>query len=304
MPVEEKVEEVEVAEVPEVKEEPKVETPDPKKFKREIQPKDKDGKAVGSPHVYYGSTEQELIEHMAEGIANGTLKIRELTLKEKAANTKPPDDAELEAPIPESKAKELTADERFAIAEKIRNPETVVEGYQELHKATTGRTPEEEAAAKTRTEKNAAIAATRAAAVSFMDANPEYFSTKKNGELMGQYLAARGMPSTSVKNYEIAFRELSVDGLLEMAPPAPEIPVKEEVKQEPEVKVEPVVAEVPPRTEAPVKRERSAFPSSLSRDQASGTGAAKPKKPTAAEVAMMDADQYKAHLEGQGLWGK
>lgn len=288
-------------EVPPVTTEPL--PPQPKVFRKVIELKDKDGKVEGGVQVFTGSTEQELIDKLAEAQVQATRKIRELALARKleVSGLKPPEGAELEPDIPPAKPRELTADERFTLAEKMKNPETVVEGYRELHKATTGRTPEEDAAAKAKSEHEATLAATRAAAQAFMEAHPEYFSSVDNGKVMGQYLAAHRMSTTSVSNYEIAFRELSADGLLDTAPveepePLPPAP--------PAVKPETVKKEEPRIEAAPTVKARTAFPSGLSRDQASGTGAVKPKKPSAAEIAMMNADQYKAYLEGQGLWGK
>jgi hypothetical protein len=276
------------------------ETPDPKKFKRIIQPKDKSGNPVGSPHVYYGATEQEVSDKMADAIASGTLKIRELSLKEKmeAGALKVPEGAELDDHLPAPKPRELTADERFKVSEKLKDPSTVVEGYRELHQAVTGRTPEEDAKAKEILERDAAISAIKAEGQAFCESHPEYFSTPTNGKIIASFLAARKLAMTK-KNFEIAFVELSSDGLLETFPEEPEpevVPVKQETK--------PVVAEVTPRTEAPVTKGRTAFPSGLSRDQASGTGTAKPKKPSPAEIAMYSSDKLRAYLESEGKWGR
>lgn len=266
-----------------------VEAPNPRKFSRTIPIKDKDGNSL-NPQVFYGATEQELADRMADSIMHSTLKIRELTLKEKmAAAQKAPEGAELTSTIPEPKPRDLTADERSRIAEQMKDPATVVEGYRELHRATTGRTPEEEIAAKERMERESAITATQAAAKAFIDAHPEFYSTKENGRIMGEYLASHAMATTSVRNYEIAFKELSADGLLQTMPE--EAPIPE------------VVVPEPPRIEAP-KKEKTAFPSAITRDQASGTGAVKPKKPSAAEVSMMNAREYRAYLESTGQWGK
>lgn len=299
---------------PEVPVEPAAPAPPPDppqgKIRRVIQPKDEKGNPIGSPHVYEGISEQEVMDKMADAIANGTLRIRQFALREKTIAgeaLKVPEGAELEEEIPEPKPRELTADERFRIAEKIKNPDTVVEAYRELYEATTGRKPEDEARAKVQVERNASITRSHAEANAFAEAHPEFRICPENSTAMLAYMSARKMALTK-KNFEIAFKELSADGLLltkpeEAPPPAAVVPAPEPPAPAPVVAA-PAAPEVAPRTEAPAARAKTAFPSAITRDQATGTGAPKPKKPSAEELAMMNADQYKAYLESQGLWGK
>ncbi len=105
-----------------IEENPVVEQPKPK-FRREIQPKDDAGNPIGAPHVYEAESEQELLDKMADGIANGTKKIRELTRQVKLSPVETPkaiEGAELAEEIPTFSPRVLSADERFALSQKFR----------------------------------------------------------------------------------------------------------------------------------------------------------------------------------------
>ena len=272
--------------MPETVEQPleTTETPKPK-FRREIQPKDDDGNPIGAPHVYEAESEQELLDKMAEAIGNGTKKIRELTRQAKYAPIeapKPKEGAEPAEEIPEFKPRQLTAEEKFELAQQLRDPEKMDEAFDRLYEARTGRKPAEAAKVEQEIYINSRKAREKAETEAFIESHPEYYQCEKNKLAIIDYIARNNL-AWRAKNLEIAYKELETDGLLVSAPvAAPEPP--------PET-----------RTEPPAKT-KTAFPSAITRDTASGSGAPpKAKKPSAAELAMMTAAEYKEFVT-TGRW--
>ena len=274
----------------------------PVKKKHVIQPTDKEGRPIGSPHVYYYTDEADLNRQLAETVANGTRKIRELALGTPIKLTAP-DGADLEEVddevIPEFKPRELTADEKFAIANKIKDPATLVEGFDELMEARTGAKPETlvklQTSAAKKSQKaayDAKVTRAKAEAMSFQDAHPEFVICDANSNAMITYLKARGMDMT-LKNFEIAYKALKDDGLLIIkAEDEPEPVVPEPVAPEPA----PV-----PRTEepAPATRTRGTadLPSTIKPADSSPSPSVRSSRPSAAQIAMMTAAQFQAALE-------
>lgn len=275
---------------------PPAEAPDPKKFSRSIQPKDAEGNAIGAPHVYYGATEQEVADKMADAISNGTVKIHELTRKttlEQPALAVP-EGADMYEDIPQPRTRDLSLDERTALAAKFAKPETFVEAYRETYHALSGLTPEEDAKLRVMQARAAVTTATIAEAHKFDLNHKDYLNETPaglaNGKTIMQYVQSRKMALTE-KNFELAFKDLTASGLLVVA--TPEAPVVPAVPVE-EVRTEPV--------EEPAQ---SVIPSALKRSDASGGGTPTRKKgPTAKEVAMMPPAEYREYLEATGQWPK
>jgi hypothetical protein len=265
---------------PEVKEEDKPQA----KVRRVIQPKDKDGNPVGAPHVYEGETEQEVTDKMADAIANGTLKIRELTRKSVLEGDASPDkfkDAEKVVPLPVYAPKQLTAEQKFAISQKFRDPEKVEEAWDEMYEAKFGRKPAEAAKDQSQTYDNARMVREQAETTAFLEATPDYVRSEKNKQVIFSLMAKYKL-AWNKTNIDLTYKEALSEGLLDVA-------TERNAQTDPE----------PPRTEVPVeqpaKRTPSAFPSALGRNDASGSGAPPKKKtPTAAEIAMAGPDEIKA----------
>jgi len=259
-----------------------LEQPKPK-FRREIQPKDDDGNPIGAPHVYEADSEQELLDKMAEGIANGTKKIRELTRQAKYAPIeapKPKEGAEPAEEIPQFAPRQLTADEKFELAQQLRDPEKMDEAFDRLYEARTGRKPADAAKVEQEIYINSRKARERAETDAFLESHPEYYQCEKNKLAIIDYIARNNL-AWRARNLEIAYNELKTDGLLVEAPVAPPPPET--------------------RTEPPAKP-KTAFPSAITRDTASGSGTPpKAKKPSAAELAMMTAAGYKEY-SATGRW--
>lgn len=258
------------------------------KIRREIQPKDDAGNPIGQPHVYEGETEQEVADKMAEAIAHGTRKINELSRKVtlEPQTFTAPDGADPEEQIAELKPRDLTEDQRFTISNKFKDPATVQEAFDELAEARFGAKPVELVKQTNSTYKNSAATRAHAEANAFAEEHPEFIICKPNSDAMMQYVSSRKMALTK-KNFNIAFEKLSADGLLKLKVQEPVLPApaKEEVRTDPPT--EPV--------------QKTVIPRALTRSDSSGTAPAKPKKPSAAEIAMMTSDQYKKYLGVSGV---
>src|ERR1035437_4467039 len=157
------------------------------KLRKVIRPTDKEGHPIGAAHVYEADTQEELIEKISAGVANGTRKIRELTLGN-PVELKAPEGSDLVDEIPEFKPRELTADELFALAAKFRDPATIVEGFDELYAARTGGNPRDFAKVQTRGAIDSARTRAHAEASAFNESHPEYVPCKANSDAMMTYV--------------------------------------------------------------------------------------------------------------------
>jgi len=262
------------------------------KIRREIQPKDAAGNPIGAPHVYEGDSEQEVMDKMAAAIANGTLKIRELSRKVtlEPSTFTPPEGAELYQDIPEPKVRELTPAERLEISRKFADPEKVQEAYIELHTATSGLSPKQAAELQViqarAAEKNRVIAE----AQQFAEAHPDVVAFEENNRAILDYIKSRGL-ALSLKNFERAYKELGDNGLLLAAPEPPTAAPS----PAPEVRID------PPKPAA----SQTAIPLAMNRSNASGSGTPVRKKgPSARELAMMSPAELKKYYEETGQWPK
>ena len=289
-------EEVEVQDQPEIP--PVIVAPVKKKYT--IQPTDKEGRAIGAPHVYYYTDEADLNRQLSETVGNGTRKIREMALGNPVKITAP-EGAELEEddsePIPEFKPRELTADEKFSIANKLRDPATLVEGYDELTLARTGAKPEDIAKLQHKMAKDAQKAKDDAAkvrarteALTFQERHPEFVTNEANANAMMTYLSSRKMAIT-LKNFEIAYKALTDDGLL--------ILKEQEPEPEPHKVVVPEPAPVP-RTEepAPATRTRGTadLPSTIKPTDSAASTSVRSSRPSAKAIALMTSGELKEAL--------
>lgn len=290
--------------VPEVK--PVVEPPKVFKARREIPIKDKDGNLMGGVQVYEaeGTTQaeadQKVIDKMAEAIEHGTRKIREFSLLRKNGGIeapKVPDGAEVDDfVIPEPKPRSLTDDEKFQLAQDLKDPAKMEEAYDRLYEARTGLKPAVDAKVRQQETLNSRKLAAVVEAEAFSRDNPDFYGSAENKKAMLDFMVSRNLKWTK-KNLEIAFRDLTADGLLVSKPiPTPE-------PEPPRTEAPVAVVEAVPEPPAPRKPDR--FPSAIQPSKASGAEQKpKPKGPSAKELAMMSPKQLKDYYESQGLWGK
>lgn len=264
-----------------------------KKFtaRKEIQPKDDAGQPIGQPHVYTAEADtqveadQLLLDKMADGIANGTKKIHQLTRETKlgVGDNKAPEGGIPEPePLKPITKKSLSADEKFQIANELRDPSTVDKAFDRLFEARFGRNPDEAAKQQDTTSEDARIMRGRAEVEKFIDYHPEYMRCKENQDAMLAYLFKHRL-ALRLENLEIAFTELSPNGLLKLrSEEAPVIPVTAE---EPEVRTEPEAQ--------PTTKTTPTFPAAMRRGSTTGIAPVKQKGPSAADIAVMSAEQLK-----------
>jgi hypothetical protein len=253
------------------------------KKKYVVQPRDKDGNPFGQPSVYEYATEQELIELMANSVANGTTKIRELTKAQRII----PEDAEKAPEIIAAKPHDLNADELFSITNELRDPTTVVGALDRYYEARFGRKPEETAKVQELTLEQQRQIQTGLICDRWMARTHDYYDCQENADAMMGYLKDRKLPVTE-KNLQVAFREL-----------------RQELAQAPEddQKKAPVAESTPAhRNEEPPananRQPRSTEFTAVTREDAKASSARPRKEPTTArDEAMMDPDEYKAYVE-------
>lgn len=251
---------------PEIVPEPVAEGP---KFRKVIQPIDDDGTPIGQPHVYEATTQEELDDKMAEAIANGTKKIRQLTRQTTLEPVSAlPEGATVEEEAPVWKPRELTEEEKFIIK---TDPEKAF-GIQ--FEAQYGMSPQKKAEVDRQTYENSKETRAAAEVEKFKDQTPTYFMCPENAAAMQTYMTKNKLAYVA-KNLDIAYKELSAKGLLANKPEAPVVP--------------PVVA----RTE-PQPAPRTSFPSAIRNSTASATVPVVVKKgPSAEEIAKMSSAEYK-----------
>lgn len=243
------------------------------KFRKVIQPKDDDGTLIGQPHVYEGETQEELDEKMAEAIANGTKKIRQLTRQATLESAPPvPEGAIVDEEPPVWKPRELTEEEKFIVK---TDPE---KAFAIQFEAQYGMPPDKKAKADQEIYNNSRINREKAETDIFTDDHPDYYRCKANQDAIVTFMQKNKL-AWRATNLDLAFTELSAKGLLANKPEAPVPPA-------------PVVEA---RTEpTPQPATRTSFPSAIRNNTASASVPVPVKKgPSAEEIAKMTADEYK-----------
>ena len=216
----------------------------------EWQPTDENDRPLGGRQVILYRTEQEKFDKV---IAANNLLIRQLRKvnREKALGSTEdvPTDAERFQNVTEFKPRELSAEDRFKIAEGLTNPETFADARDQLIESAFGVTPAK--LASTLNETQRFIIQQRAVEnyIDFVNATG-VLDSMNNRQVLTGWLGKRNLAPT-VANFQIALNQCRQSGLIEDAPvvqqvtqptPAP-APVAE-------VPVVPVVTE--PNPQAPV----------------------------------------------------
>jgi hypothetical protein len=216
----------------------------------EWQPTDENDRPLGGRQVILYRTEQEKFDKV---IAANNLLIRQLRKvnREKALGSSEdvPTDAERFQNVTEFKPRELSAADRFKIAEGLTNPETFADARDQLIESAFGVTPAKLASTLNDTQRF--IIQQRAVEnyIDFVNATG-VLDSMNNRQVLTGWLGKRNLAPT-VANFQIALNQCRQSGLIEDAPvvqqvtqptPAP-APVAE-------VPVVPVVTE--PNPQAPV----------------------------------------------------
>jgi hypothetical protein len=264
----------------------------------EWQPTDENDRPLGGRQVILYRTEQEKFDKV---IAANNLLIRQLRKvnREKALGSTEdvPTDAERFQNVTEFKPRELSAADRFKIAEGLTNPETFADARDQLIESAFGVTPAK--LASTLNETQRFIIQQRAVEnyIDFVNATG-VLDSMNNRQVLTGWLGKRNLAPT-VANFQIALNQCRQSGLIEDAPvvqqvtqptPAP-APVAE-------VPVVPVVTEPNPQApvaatpglgpEQPQAKRHSHVPSGLNASIASAAGPLVPVEGSSVTLETID----------------
>ena len=262
------------------------------------------GEEVGPPQIFEGETKEEVKEKIKAAHIHSAAAFYRTKRAVKLGTLMEPDP---DQPIQTFEERPLSADERVALANQLKDPAQLDAGMTRLLEAKFG-APVEVIRQKLReTELSQRIEFTREQIAAFKEEHPEYVESATNRDTLIKYLNKNGWSITK-KNLEIAFADLVEDGLI----------VTRAVKQEPEVEpatvatvsetqlapaVEPGITE-PPTTEPPISGEPTVVrpkvsSSGIGRNASSvGTtgGTFQPKEITFKEVDALSSEEYAKRL--------
>ena len=248
----------------------------------EWQPTDENDRPLGGRQVILYRTEQEKFDKV---IAANNLLIRQLRKvnREKALGSSEdvPTDAERFQNVTEFKPRELSAEDRFKIAEGLTNPETFADARDQLIESAFGVTPAK--LASTLNETQRFIIQQRAVEnyIDFVNATG-VLDSMNNRQVLTGWLGKRNLAPT-VANFTIALSQCRQSGLIEDAPVVQQVtqptPAPAPVAKVPVV---PVVTEPNPQapvaatpglgSEQPQAKRHSHVPSGLNASIASAAG--------------------------------
>lgn len=247
----------------------------------EWQPTDENDRPIGGRQVIKYRTEEE---KFAKVIEANNLLIRQLRKvnRDKAVGSAEeiPSDAERFKNVAEFKPRDLSADERFKIAQDIQNPDTFADARDRLIESAFGQKPE--VLASTLNETQRFIIQQRAVEnyIDFVNTTGVYDSMNNRQVLTG-WLGKRNLAPT-VANFNIALNQCRQSGLIEDAPvvqqvtpapaPAPVAVPVVPVVTEPNPQVPAVAAPGLGNEPLPQAKRHSHVPSGLNATIASAAG--------------------------------
>jgi hypothetical protein len=170
----------------------------------------------GTPtQKFYGGTQDEVIAELIKAQSHATKKIRSQAALIKT--TKPV--ATQERSI-EFKSREMTADERVALAHKLANPGENTEALRNVIEAEFGAPIEQiretlQSVAK-RDEKEKFVKESNA----FLARYPDFLKSNQNETLILEYLTSHNMSYTA-DNLGLAYEDLAASNLLQLKPASP-----------------------------------------------------------------------------------
>lgn len=269
-----------------------------KAFRKEYQPKDRNtGEPVGTPQVFEADTQEELVDKLVAAHESATVDMYKTRLAAKVGNllNAEPDP---ETPMRLYEEKVITADERVKLAAALKDPantDHVIKKLMESFGVPVDDLREVLQERQILKRQNFA----NEQAVLFSAAHPEFVESDANNDKLLKYLNKRNMAFTK-KNLEIAYADLSSEGLLTVRAP-------EQKQPETPVVPAPAVAQaipVPPTPAAPISAEPTEVrpkvsSSGLGRDNSSaapGAPAPKAAEITAQDIARMSSKEYSDKL--------
>jgi hypothetical protein len=290
-------------------------TPDSKvlpELRYEYQPKDPaTGRPVGGKQVIKYRTEQELREKLVEQNTLILLQLRKVTREKELGTAEPEvDDAEKFENVVEFKPRDLSADERFTLSQKLQNPETAADARDLLIESAFGVKPS--VLAQTLNDQQKFMIQQRAVEnfLQFVNSGVGYYDTPANREAITTWMVRKNYAPT-ITNFNRAYQHLAAQvGLLETAPevhqeivppaPAPVVaPAVVPVEQAPKPQ-EPVVTNPGLGSEPQQQAKRhSHVPSALNPSVAStaGDSPVTGNAVTLADIDRLPADVYKAKMK-------
>lgn len=188
-----------------------------KAFRREIDLKDGSG-----VQVFEADTAEEFADKLAEAQLNATKKIKELTadnkdLRRRALAEPVRGEDDPDGPMPEFKGRELSADEQFALGQRLQNPATAAGALREAIEAGLGASLDQVRRALRLAEEMPRQMRGRQAAEQFLLNHPEFITNAANQKELFEYMEHpdRRMALT-VQNFEKAFAACKAAGLLQL----------------------------------------------------------------------------------------
>lgn len=276
-----------------------------KKYREEYQPVDPNtGAPLGPLQVFEADTQEELIKKLVAAHNNASVSVYKAKMAAKVGtllNMEP--DPEL--PVKSFEETTISADERVKMANALKDPANTPHVIKQLL-ASFGIPVEEIRQILQERELQKASDFMYAQAQLFNEEHPEYVASEFNNDTMLKYLNKHKMSLTK-KNLEIAYADLTSEGLLTIQAPEQPVQVAPAVTETPVVAAAPAPEQAIPATAtpaAPISAEPAEVrpkvsSSGLSRENSSATpGAPAPKAPgiTAQDVARMSSTEYSKRL--------
>jgi len=270
---------------------------------------DEDGRPMGGKQVIVYRTPEELREKLTKNQEQAVRQLRKVTREKAFGSVEPKDDAEKFQNLAEFKPRDLSAEERFALSQKLSNPETASEARDLFIESAFGVKPE--ILAQTLNDTQKFIAQQRAVEnyVEFVNIATDYYDSAANRDAVTRWMAKRNYAPT-IANFKTAFDKLAQDGLLETNPVVQQasvtssVPVVEPpvvtVEQEPKPQVPAAAAPGLGTVTPPQVKRHSHVPSGLNASVASAAGPNIPvdgHSVTLADIDKLPSEVYRAKLK-------
>lgn len=301
------LEETPVSETP-VVETPVVETPViPTEVVYEYQPADELGRPLGAKQVFKGTTQQEVMEKIANANKELIKLNRDLNKKyrlgELVEDEIPAAAKRMNREAVDFRPRPLTDEERLQLSRDLADPTKFDEASDRLFEAKIGANPTRITEVLSNAQDDIAAMRTEREASLFVKANPDYYVCPDNFKNIANWMLKNNLAPTK-DNFQLAFDRLKAVGLLLDAPIVRE--------DKPEVAI---VAAVPvitpansPQEPEPVSRITNTEPqtqpkrtpkvaSGLNDANSSSVGTPSTSgKLTVAEIEKMSSEEYKRRL--------
>lgn len=256
----------------------------------EYQATDEQGRPLGGKQVIKYKTQQELIDKLAANHTEAIRLNRKLKQDQVLGTAKPDfalDDANLERDeFIEFKPRDLTAEERFQIAQDPSSPEA----RKLLFESEFGAPPETIRNTINKTRKDSFTVRAQEEAKAFLEATPEFFACQENSDVLMSLIIKNSLAPTKT-NFRNVYQKAKAAGLL-LEPPTvtSDVPANTQPEDEPSSRI------TAPETSA---TKRQATSSGLNRSNSSSSGdgkvnsVGKPKAYSLAEQKRMSAEEFK-----------